>query len=366
MVKDEEDNLPLTLGTLTTLDGIIMLDTGSKDSTISITRDWCLKHNLDLRLKEEKFVDFSTSRNVLLKFADETMGDETVYLLLLDSSDQLMNPELLRNKCSQYSECTGVNSFYITQQLFMKSISSFQNIKLIKSHSNIKYVGSVHECLHGGGKPVLFRDVVLYQDRRREVGRSSKRYPRDLDILLDEHKKYPKNTRTVFYLAQTYQCLGKLAEAFDYYIMRSKMGGFTEEVYESLYRAACVIKILEPDNWNTALELYVKANNMFPGGRAEPLTNIAIYYRKKEMYATSFDYIKKACDAPYPKDTLLFVEDSYYNYIRWHEMGIVAFFSNSFDWRERGLDAINTAMCDGSDLSISNRNIDNTNKSFYM
>ena len=365
MVKNEEDNLPLTLKTLTSLDGIIMLDTGSTDSTIKLTRDWCTEHKLDFRLKEEPFVDFSTSRNVLLSFADETMGEEIVFLLLLDSSDQLKTPDEFHKLCDKYAENENDNAFYLTHQLEMNQIMSFVNVKLIKSHCDMRYEGAVHEFMNVKGRGIVMsKDVIIYQDRKREVARSMKRYQRDLEILIEENRKNPLDTRTIFYLAQTYQCLGNAKQSYKYNIIRSKMGGFQEEVYESLYRAARNLNSFSPNEWEKTHNLYMSAYHAFPGGRVEPLVDIAIHYEHKQLYSIAFMYLKMACQLEYPSHAILFVEDSYYNYLRWHHMGIVAYYSGDSEWKKWGLEATEKAL--SAEEGYIHKGINTQNRQFYL
>ena len=360
MVKNEQNNLPLTLNKITGLDGVIMLDTGSTDNTIDITVQFCKKHKLDLRLKEEPFVDFATSRNVLLDFADKTMGDEQVYLLLLDSSDQLMDDSRLRKLCERFEKDSKSNAFNLYIKLENKDVfTTFINTKLIKSHCGFKYKGAVHEFITCN--PKTFRDIVIYQDISREIGQSMKRFGRDLEILQKEYDMDSRNTRTVFYLAQTYGCLGDTANSYKYNMIRSKMGGFMEEVYESLLRAAIDVRKLEPDNWEKALDLFSRAAYSLPQERAEPLVRIAKYYIDRRQFSTAFSYLKKTCQLDFPSNAKLFVSDEVYTYTRWHLMGIAAYYSGSHDWKKWGLIATEKAIGTGIETDINS-----TNKMFYQ
>lgn len=360
MVKNEQKNLHLTLNKVTGLDGVIMLDTGSTDKTMDITTQFCQKNKLDLRLKEEPFVDFATSRNVLLEFADKTMGDEQVYLLLLDSSDQLMDCSLLRKLCERFEKDGQTNAFNLSIQLENEGrFTTFINTKLIKSHCGFKYRGAVHEYIECETKTI--RDIVIYQDLSREIGQSRKRFGRDVEILQKEYDRDSRNTRTVFYLAQTYGCLGDMANSYKYNMIRSKMGGFIEEVYESLLRAAIAVRKLEPDNWEKALELFTRAAYTLPQERVEPLVHIAKYYIDKRRFSTAFSYLTKACQLDFPSNSQLFVSDEVYNYTRWHLMGIAAYYSGSHNWKKWGIIATEKAIKTGIETVVNSEN-----KIFYQ
>jgi hypothetical protein len=79
MIKNEEKRIEVSFDSVKNYtDTFIILDTGSTDSTIQICKDYCQKNNITLHLKEEPFVNFMTSRNVNLDFADEVLIDPVV------------------------------------------------------------------------------------------------------------------------------------------------------------------------------------------------------------------------------------------------------------------------------------------------
>lgn len=87
MVKDEEKRILTTLKSIKNqVDGIVMLDTGSTDQTISISKSFALENNLSFHLKKKTFQDFSTTRNIMLKFAKKF---DYTHLFLLDCNDEL-------------------------------------------------------------------------------------------------------------------------------------------------------------------------------------------------------------------------------------------------------------------------------------
>src|SRR6476661_959323 len=80
MVKDEEARILETLeSVIGVVNAIIVLDTGSTDKTKEKIFDFCKEKKVPLYLAEEPFVDFSSSRNTLLDYAE----DKADYLLQL-------------------------------------------------------------------------------------------------------------------------------------------------------------------------------------------------------------------------------------------------------------------------------------------
>jgi len=73
------------------------------------------------------------------------------------------------------------------------------------------------------------------------------KFERDANLLIDGLKVEPNNSRYMFYLAQSYKDLGKWKDAIKYYEMRTKAGGWVEEIYYSLYQMGkCMIYDGEP------------------------------------------------------------------------------------------------------------------------
>ena len=167
------------------------------------------------------FVDFSTSRNVLLDYTDKYFDHK--YDLLLDSSDELKNANELLTFCNTYNGvCTG---FLLKQEWYFGiSTQSYYNARLIKSHHGWRYKCVVHEFIvldetidtpnKTGIKPMKLLNIIIYQDRTKDNGKSVPRFTRDRELLFNELKKNPNDSRSVFYLAQTYSCVGQLDESF--------------------------------------------------------------------------------------------------------------------------------------------------------
>ena len=87
IVKDEEESLATTLLS-TQCDTVFLLDTGSKDGTIEVARRFAAAHGVTLQLRESSFVDFSTSRNELLRWVRRKAASDA-WVMLLDANDEL-------------------------------------------------------------------------------------------------------------------------------------------------------------------------------------------------------------------------------------------------------------------------------------
>lgn len=338
MVKNEKKRLRVSLESVKTIaNSIIIYDTGSTDNTIEIAKTFCEEYKIPLRLKEGTFVNFEVSRNVALEFAD-TFHDID-FILMLDTNDELKGVNELRQLCNDeiIDEC----SAYMLKQEWHKSgtFNSYYNVRLIKPRKGWFYKGVVHEYIMNTKnfdikvKRVDDKGITIYQDRDQDDDKSSKRYSRDKELLLDEYKKNPMEPRTIFYLAQTYECLNDLENALYYYKIRATLGGFMEEVFHSYLRSGNIAVDLKFSNYD-AIVFYLKAYDILQ--RAEPLIKIADIYIKSKKWKIAHSFLSLACELDYPKDSVLFIDGTIYNYTRWHLMGIVGYYADKMVDGKRG------------------------------
>ena len=62
--------------------------------------------------------------------------------------------------------------------------------------------------------PAVFHDLS-----NNEKDHKMKRWRLDLELLQRDWKLHPNKTRTAFYTAQSYECLGELENAFKWYVV---------------------------------------------------------------------------------------------------------------------------------------------------
>jgi len=367
MVKNEKKRLHVSLNSIIDFaDSLVIFDTGSTDNTIEICREFSEKNNIPLRLKEGSFVNFSVSRNESLDFADSF--EDIDYLLLLDTNDELRNGQQLR-KCAEEYVDNKSTGFLVCQEWFSGSYDKYFNVRFIKAHQKWRYIGSVHEYIKTSDEendkhPIvkLPDSIILYQDRTQDDDKSGKRFTRDKELLYEDYKKDPTEPRTVFYLAQTCSCLNQIDDAFFYYKIRATLEGFQEEKFHAYLRSGELSQKLGHD-WHDSFIWYMKAFEH--SQRIEPLLFISIYYINIKFWVLAYTYLKLACNLPYPKEAILFVNKNDYDYKRWHLMGIVAYYVGQYvDGKNACLIAIEYAK-KSSDARVNN-DLDEKNLKFYL
>ena len=81
----------------------------------------------------------------------------------------------------------------------------------------------------------VFLAAVFHDISTSDPIKKKKRWSTDRDLLKIEWERKPNRTRTAFYLAQSYECLGDYQNAYKWYQVRWNLKGWNEEAYEARY-----------------------------------------------------------------------------------------------------------------------------------
>jgi fibro-slime domain-containing protein len=179
-------------------------------------------------------------------------------------------------------------------------------------------------------------DVHIDHDiTHRDAQSQKKRWDLDLRLLEGELKKKPNDARAAFYYAQTLECLGEYKRAFVAYERRVKLGGWQEEVYESLFRMGRVMS-LAARAWGETQQCYLDAYAHSPH-RAEPLFAIAWHYYEKKSWALTYLFAKRGSEIAFPEKATLFVDADVYRYKLLDLVGTAAFYVKELEAGEAAL-----------------------------
>ncbi len=136
-----------------------------------------------------------------------------------DAEWYMQNAQGLMKFCYEHSN-DPANSFLVLLQNENKSLQ-FYTQRLFKAHKGIRFEGAVHEAINQGSSIAVPEDTyILWKPSAFGAEKSRQRWSRDLQLLLQDIQEHPKNSRTAFYLAQTYECLGDLQNAEIWYTKR--------------------------------------------------------------------------------------------------------------------------------------------------
>lgn len=330
MIKNESTSIQSTLSSL--FDGgirhFLIFDTGSTDTTLELVHGFFEQHQLGAYVTQEPFIDFSSSRNRALELAEQHFAD-IPFLLMPDAEWYLHQAEALIKFCAQ--EINRDTPLYLIK--IKMHLIEFTTARLFRTASHIRFQGVVHEA-PSVVTQVKAPDSVYFEVKASEEGikKSNRRWQQDLVLLSNAHAENPQDPRTVFYLAQTYECLNKLENAYRFYQIREKLPGWDEENFITLFRLGGLTHQLSLTNpqysWATAMDYFLKAFSQRPH-RIEPLVQIANYYWPNNIQ-TCYLFIRYAYDIPYPKNDILFIDKQAYEYTRYEIMSRCAWYMGEY------------------------------------
>lgn len=260
-----------------------IVDTGSTDGTQDIIKK-CMA-DLPGQLHERPWKEYDGSRTEAMDLARIECGGEG-WLLLIDADEQATftgNPTLGDYDCY---------NAWITR---CEICTPWARPMFARANKRWYYVLPRHEGLYchddGPSCPTPLDEVLVLSSyegaRAKEDG--YERFMRDAAVLekwLAQNHSHFAAARAVFYVAQSYQTAAKNKQPYDRaalqkatlnYLRRVEMGGFVQETFSACYQAAqCMAELGYP--WERTQQTFLRAFSLRTT-RAEPLFNIARYYR---------------------------------------------------------------------------------------
>ena len=335
MIKNESASIEATLDSYRQggLQHFLVFDTGSTDNTLELTQRYFNQHPLTVNIQQEPFVDFASSRNRALELAERAFPN-AIFFIMPDAEWHLHNPVGLIQFCEQEKIAT-IPLYLMT--IKMNSVE-FTTARLFRVKQKIRFKGVVHEA-PDALTSVKVPDTTYFevQSTQQGIQKSQRRWEQDLVLLLNAFHDNDQDPRTTFYLAQTYECLGRLEEAYRFYQHRATIQGWDEENFITQFRLGCLAEQLSANpyhtaNWDVAMNHYLQAFSLRPQ-RIEPLIKIAAHYWPDNI-PSCYLFAKHAYDMPYPSHDLLFIEKSMYEYDRYEIMSRCAWYVQEYELGE--------------------------------
>jgi len=326
------------------IDYWIICDTGSTDNTEEIIKK-CLE-GIPGEIHHHEWKDFATNRNKAL----ELSKNKADYIFIIDADDYLI---------SQNHPFQNLNALIYKVLLQHGSVQYYRN-QLIHNSISCKYVGILHEYLETpfGLENKVLPNCYIFYGANGARSKDPEKYLRDAEIFEKALEQDSNNSRYVFYCAQSYRDANCLAKALTYYIQRSNMGGWNEEVYVSLLEAAKLTERIRSFDSITVESAYLKAFNFYPK-RAEALYYLSRYCRFKSLYDKAYFYSHIGTSINKPIEGL-FIESSCYDWKLADELAIAAYYIG----KKEESKVINANLLQRSDLSTLDRERINKNLKF--
>tara|TARA_B100000519_G_scaffold136014_1_gene117664 strand:- start:3048 stop:4211 length:1164 start_codon:yes stop_codon:yes gene_type:complete len=312
------------------IDYWVIVDTGSTDNTRSIIKKEL--SSIPGELHQSEFVNFSHNRNESL----ELSKGKAEYILLMDADLEFKvnNKDFKRALSRISSDCFMINECGAIKDKLCSGFS-YRNKKIISGKKDWHFVGSTHEYIElkdgSDSSHPNFDEVWLHN--RYDGGSKSEKYERDARLLEQEIESNPSDSRTMFYLGETYFNLfdkypneeSYIDKSIYWYEKRSQQeDSWDQEVYHSLFKAAQA-RGLRYDYFD--FEGFLKAYNFMPS-RLEPIHSIVRHCRLNELYRIGYVIGNAALEniKPLPEDAL-FVDGDVYSYKLADEVAVCASWS---------------------------------------
>ena len=317
IVKNEEKTLPRLINSCKgILDYWVIIDTGSTDNTISVVKEQL--DGIPGEIHESPFINFGHNRTKLVQKAK----GKADYLLLMDADmgvifDKSFNKGNLTADMYQIRYAGNID---FSQPLF------------VSGHIDWYYEGYTHEYITFDDNFNMQNYSGFKVNHFYDGGSRGEKFDRDLKLCAKEIVDHPNRSRPHFYLAQTHQNMGNYNEAIASYQNRIQLGGWAEEVYYSLYQVGICLYMLK--NFDSAILQFMEAYNQRPT-RFEAIFMIGQIYREKKKYSSAKIFFEKISKMVYPKDDILFIHRTQYDYLTDFELGICNYWLGQYKNAEK-------------------------------
>jgi len=332
IVKDEAHCILTSLNSAikNICDMVVYVDTGSTDNTKEIILNWGKENNIPAYVFDKPFDNFENCRNHAMEMARQMIDKhgwkrEETWTMWLDADETaVIDPKVFNKEKMDkdlYMANTFIGNMKYTRNTFGRTSKPF------------KFYGPVHEFIICEDPNITSALLEGYWVDVKMIGASWKgniadKYKKHASILEDYIDNKDRNSRWVFYTAQSYHDSAtlpdnreeneeRLRRSIKYYRERvNRLDGYEEERFYSQFRIGTIMTALEMP-WQETHQELMKAYAMDPR-RAEPIKAIIDHYLMTQEWHLAYIYTKFAVTTlhnnnPYPS-ALLFVDEALYNW----------------------------------------------------
>lgn len=283
IVKNEAHILPRLFESVRPwIDTYCIHDTGSTDDTVDVIVD--ALDGIPGTIQETQWIDFAWNRTAAVRDA-QALGCD--YLLLLDADHVLDVPDP-----SAFDTLTADG--YLIELLDHEL--RYKMPYLVNARLPWKYMSPTHEYLTCDEPVVLAVHPTLSIVHHSDGGTRPEKLDRDVALLERAYQEDPTSHRTTFYLAQTYEHMGRKDDAIRMYEERIALGEWDEEVYVAMLRIA---------NLTGTTDAYLRAHAFRPT-RPEAIAKLAERFNDQKAHHLALAVIDQWSGAP--SLDILFVE----------------------------------------------------------
>jgi glycosyltransferase involved in cell wall biosynthesis len=351
VVRDVADILPRCLGSVAPHIGCwVIADAGSSDGTPDIIRSFFAERGLSGELHDGSLDDAAEARNAALARA-RAAPISFDYLLFVDA-----DLELVVDDPGFRAGLTAPG--YRMVQRDAARLANWRT-RLVHRAAAARFRGVARPQLETMGKVAPLRGAHFYDhaDGADRVRRAA----RDIVLLTRALAEAPDDARGWYDLGQAYREAGRPADAARAFAHRAALGGGDEEAWAAHLEAAhCLRDLGDEDGFLRHASAASKARPH----RAEPLYDLAKYFRVRSQYDRSIAFSEPGLVLTPPQDDHLLINDFAYAAGLREEFAIAAHYARDAERRERGHQACNWLSLHPS-VPVGTRNLARFNLRFY-
>jgi len=327
IVRDEQDNVQRCFKSIQHLiDAYAIVDTGSNDSTIDVVKFHAQNHRIPGKIISTPWKDFGTNRTGALHHAGNVIEgldpklQNNWYLFFIDADDQAIGIKINKRSLT-------------LDQYLMETRSgniAYQNVRFVKWNPDQPWIWRQrrHEYIAplGNWSPTQGEIQTGYILRGTEGLRSRNRHTslEDALELLKQFSEEPENSRAVFYAAQSFRDAGYPDLAQQMYRRRIEMGGWHQEIYQSLLYLGCR-NLFQGDLGPETVNFFLQAFEKCPQRLEAPFYLLRIW-RLQEQYKIGWNFAKPLLDLA-PASDSLFLDREIHDWGFWEEAGLCAYYA---------------------------------------
>jgi tetratricopeptide (TPR) repeat protein len=338
MVKNESRIIERLMGSVKgRVDGIIICDTGSTDSTVSLANEYLATHAIPGTVYSFPFKNFGASRTKSFECCQDWVkkngwNADTTWALLLDGDMMMDQPIQKEALAAQSPNVAGLSLKQANGSLV------YSNVRLIRCSEPWICKGATHEAWTcPPTKQTNLLESPVLRDHG-DGGCKSDKYERDVRLLKEDLEEMPNDARTHFYLGQTYLCMRDWKSAIPILKRRVELGGWDEETYMAeIYIGECYENLGEHDKALYAwLQAWQRRQHRTEGAvraitmlRRQPksqfMAKILLDKLFQQQFGENLD-TGEPCQKVHNGD-LLFVNKRDVEYHIWEELSILAYYT---------------------------------------
>jgi len=314
IAKNEEKFIISCLNKLFYLaDEIVIVDTGSTDSTHTLIESWIAKYKVAHVVKFEKVgpkfhdedgdFDFGAARTYAFSLATKD------YVAWIDVADLVVHAKETKEIFKEVT-ANNQNVYFVIPTQISESLQ-FPRTR-ITPRKDAKMVGRVHEYMQI--QPKLKKCLIHFPIVNRA---NSPSLERNLKILLKDWEK-DKSRRNAFYLANTYYGLGDKKKSFEWFKYRAfdfkDKENFKEERFKSLEMACDLGMKLYRKKQIDLEEIPLLADEMikFMPSRYEGYFYRGKYFLERQSWENALKFLNMYKMCRVPKEVKLWLNPQIY------------------------------------------------------